>query len=63
MIPKKSVIECIHETPERYPKNVLFLWGTESFLSPVEAEILEDFYLENDRKISANYLGLLNTSR
>jgi len=48
MIPKKSVIECIHEAPERYPKNVLFLWGTESFFSPVEAEMLEDFYLEND---------------
>ena len=58
MIPKKSVIEFIHETPERYSKNVLFIWGSESFLSSVEAEILEDFYSENDRKISANFSGV-----
>ena len=53
MIPLYPICDLIRQKPENYPQNVLFMWGTDSFLNGFEGELLEDFY-EDSRKILNN---------
>ena len=58
-IPLESMSDLVREKAKNYPKNVLFIWGTNTYLDSVKGDMLQEFF-ENgenlDSKIESTYV-------
>jgi len=51
-IPLKSMSDLVKEKAKNYPKNVIFIWGTNTYLESVKGDMLQEFF-ENDKNLDS----------
>ena len=51
-IPLHPLSEIVKEKAESFPKNVLFLWGSNTYLASVKGDMLQEFFT-NDKNLNS----------
>ena len=51
-IPLHPLSEIVKEKAESFPKNVIFLWGSNTYLASVKGDMLQDFFA-NDENLNS----------
>ena len=51
-IPLHPLSEVVKENAKNFPKNVLFLWGSNTYLASVKGDMLQEFFA-NDENLNS----------